>query len=121
MRFMILGVSNLLLKDEGIGVHVARALQAMSLPDNGEVLDRPPRPSLPRRGADKVVVNAVRAGGEPGSSHLATADIAAQPGALISAHQMSLILGVELSLELRETSPKIVQAMLMEVRDYGFG
>lgn len=38
-RTMILGVGNLLLRDEGIGVHAAVNLQGFSLPDNIEVIE----------------------------------------------------------------------------------
>jgi hydrogenase maturation protease len=36
---LILGVGNVLLKDEGVGVHVARRLQSMPLPSTVEVID----------------------------------------------------------------------------------
>jgi hydrogenase maturation protease len=36
---LVLGVGNILLKDEGIGVHVARRLQSMPLPPDVEVID----------------------------------------------------------------------------------
>lgn len=36
---LVLGLGNLLLGDEGVGVEVARALSAMSLPEGVEVLD----------------------------------------------------------------------------------
>lgn len=36
---LVLGVGNTLLKDEGVGVHVARRLQDMDLPENVEVLE----------------------------------------------------------------------------------
>ena len=38
-KTMILGVGNLLLRDEGVGVHVAINLQEYSLPDNIEVIE----------------------------------------------------------------------------------
>lgn len=38
-RVLVLGVGNLLLSDEGVGVHVARLLQTMDLPDDVEVVD----------------------------------------------------------------------------------
>lgn len=150
---MILGVGNLLLRDEGIGVHVAQALQEMSLPDGVEVLDGGTSPDLPYlvEGADKlIVVDAVRVGGEPGSVYrLTPEDIAAQPDVggelappLISTHQMGLFeslramslkggprevviigmepkqmdWGLELSPELEERFPQILEAVLREVR-----
>ena len=36
---LILGIGNILLKDEGIGVHTARKLQQMDLPSDVEILD----------------------------------------------------------------------------------
>ncbi len=38
-RVLVLGLGNLLLRDEGIGVHVAAQLQKMELPANVEVID----------------------------------------------------------------------------------
>lgn len=39
MRVLVVGVGNILLKDEGIGVHVARKLQELALPNDVEVID----------------------------------------------------------------------------------
>ena len=148
MKCVILGVGNLLLKDEGIGVHVAQALQKTPLPDGVEVLDGGTSPDLPYlvEGTNKlVVVDAVQAGGEPGAIYrLTPEDVAARSETLISAHQMSLLenlramslesgprevviigvepkeigWGLELSPELKEKLPQIVQAVLTEVGDY---
>jgi len=38
-KVLVLGLGNMLLKDEGIGVHVAQQLQKRKLPDNVEVID----------------------------------------------------------------------------------
>jgi hydrogenase maturation protease len=38
-RILILGIGNLLLGDEGVGVHAAQALAALPLPENVEVVD----------------------------------------------------------------------------------
>jgi hydrogenase maturation protease len=68
---LILGVGNLLLKDEGVGVHVAQRLMAMDLPPDVEVLDGGTA-GLDLleaiEGRDKVVVvDTVKAGKEPGT------------------------------------------------------
>jgi len=70
-QILILGVGNLLLRDEGIGVHVARKLMEMDFPPQVEVLEG---------GTDGfalmhvlfqtdrlILVDAVRGGGPPGS------------------------------------------------------
>jgi hydrogenase maturation protease len=36
---LILGIGNILLKDEGIGVHVVNGLQAMTLPSDVDIMD----------------------------------------------------------------------------------
>jgi hydrogenase maturation protease len=77
---LILGVGNTLLKDEGVGVHVARRLQAMDLPENVEVLEGGVLgldllDHLEER-EKVVVVDAVDGGDEPGTIHrLTRADI----------------------------------------------
>jgi len=38
-KIVVIGVGNLLLKDEGVGVHVARELQKKSLPEGVAILD----------------------------------------------------------------------------------
>lgn len=38
-RITVLGIGNLLLKDEGIGIHVIEALKKEALPDNVELVD----------------------------------------------------------------------------------
>jgi len=70
-QILILGVGNLLLSDEGVGVHVARKLMEMDFPPQVEVLEG---------GTDGfalmhvilqtnrlILVDAVRGGGPPGS------------------------------------------------------
>jgi len=39
MKTLILGVGNLLLKDEGVGIHVIRALEKENLPSGIDVMD----------------------------------------------------------------------------------
>ncbi len=47
VRLAIVGVGNLLLKDEGIGVHIAHALQELNLPHGTEIIDGGTSPDLP--------------------------------------------------------------------------
>lgn len=70
-RVVILGVGNLLLSDEGVGVHVANKLMEMDLPEGVEVYEGGTdgfRLMSVVTGADRlIVVDAVKGGGEPGS------------------------------------------------------
>jgi hydrogenase maturation protease len=68
---LILGVGNELLGDEGLGIHVARALIVQSLPEHVQVIEAGTAlldllPEMARH--DRVIlVDAVRAGREPGT------------------------------------------------------
>jgi len=70
-RILVLGLGNILLRDEGIGVHVAGRLQKQDLPDNVEVIDGGTATLdilLSEEGRYKLlVIDALRAGGKPGS------------------------------------------------------
>jgi len=45
-KIVVIGVGNLLLKDEGIGIHTAKTLQEMNLPDNVRIIDGGTSPDL---------------------------------------------------------------------------
>ena len=88
---LILGIGNILLSDEGIGVRVAERMQRMSLPPDVEVLEGGVK-GLDLiyfiEGREKViVVDAVKAGAPPGTLFRFTdKDLAAKKGTLRSAH-----------------------------------
>jgi len=70
-KILVLGVGNLILSDEGVGVHLARRLQKESLPDCVEVQDGGTQ-GLELLGymddvAKLIIVDCVKAGAEPGS------------------------------------------------------
>ncbi len=71
-KVAIVGVGNLLLKDEGIGVHVAQALQKLDLGEtaNLEIIDGGTSPDvfLSLQGVDKlIIIDAAKGDGEPGA------------------------------------------------------
>ena len=93
-----MGVGNILLKDEGIGVHVVRALQEMSLasPDGDvEVIDGGTSPDAldAAEGADKlIIVDAAQGGCEPGTVYrFRPDDVSAEPKLLTSLHDLGLL------------------------------
>jgi len=102
-RIVIVGVGNVLLKDEGIGVHVVRALQEMSLASpKGEVdvVDGGTSPSAfdSAEGADKlIVVDAARGGGAPGTIYrFAPDELSGGPKLLYSLHDLGLLDGLRM-------------------------
>ena len=95
---MIVGVGNVLLKDEGIGVHVVRALQEMSLASpNGEVevVDGGTSPSAfdSAEGADKlIIVDAARGGGAPGTIYrFGPGQVSGEAKLLTSLHDLGVL------------------------------
>ncbi|MFH1062979.1 MAG: HyaD/HybD family hydrogenase maturation endopeptidase [Candidatus Omnitrophota bacterium] len=70
-KITVLGIGNLLLKDEGIGIHVIEALKKESLPDNVELVDGAAAgfDLLPIvEACDKlIVIDAIKTSEEPGA------------------------------------------------------
>jgi hydrogenase maturation protease len=145
-RVVVIGVGNLLLKDEGIGIHAVKALQGMNLPRSVEIIDGGTSPDLiayTEAGDKLVIVDAARAGGEPGTIYrFRPGDLAGEKGGLASAHElgveqslrlMSLMgkepgeiviigvepkeidWGIEPTAELQQKIPEIVKAVLREI------
>ena len=145
---MILGVGNLLLSDEGVGVHVANKLMKMDLPAGVEVIEGGTdgfRLMNVVTEADRlIVVDAVKGGSPPGSIYrFDIKDAPSSPDAFkTSVHQIgilevvhlseligqtpettvigvepgSLEMGMELSPEVQEKMPKIIELILEEVK-----
>jgi hydrogenase maturation protease len=94
-RIVIVGVGNLLLRDEGIGIHVVKALQEMDLPPDVRLIDGGTSPDLiayTGAGDKMIIVDAARAGGEPGTIYrFLPGDLAAGQGTLTSAHEMGIV------------------------------
>ncbi len=93
---LILGVGNILLSDEGVGVRVIEAMQDMALPANVELLDGGTASAdlidyLSNR--DKVIiVDAVQGKREPGTLYRFTpTDIKVQKDIHTSVHQIDLL------------------------------
>ena len=145
-RVAVVGVGNLVLKDEGIGVHVAHALQELDLPDGVSVIDGGTSPDVLDylEPADKlIIIDAAEGGDSPGTIYrFHPDDLTLESRELISLHELGLmsslkmmsllgkapqeviIIGVqpkeidwgtELSTELQEKIPEIINVALKEI------
>jgi len=109
---LILGLGNILLKDEGVGVRVAEKINTMPLPPDVEVMDGGTK-GLDLlyyiEGRKKViVVDAVRAGDVPGTMYRFTDEnIADKKGLLRSAHGVDFVDALRLS-EMFNSKPEEV-------------
>lgn len=146
MGKFVVGIGNALLRDEGIGCHVAHAMEGISLPDV-KIIDGGTCPDVLQllEDADKlVIVDAVKGGGTPGQIYrFHLEDITLEQKPFLSLHDVGLVdslksmqlwhnigeaviigvepgeinLGLELSPELREKMPQIIDAILSELNN----
>ena len=134
-RRVVLGLGNLLMGDEGIGVHAVRQLDPEQMPTDVDVVDGGTSafdllPIL--ASADRViVVDAVRGGHAPGTLYRVSMDAlgeSGEPGTSLSLHQVSLQdvvemaerLGVAPSMTVIGVEPKRIEtgmALSAELRD----
>ena len=102
-HIVVLGVGNILLSDEGVGVHVANKLMEMNLPSGVEVVEGGTDGFGLMNvvvGADRlIVVDAVKGGGPPGSIYrFDIKDAPSYPDAFkTSVHQIGILEVVNLS------------------------
>ncbi len=110
MATLILGIGNLLLGDEGVGVHVARALPQERLPENVTVLEvgtafLEALPEIER--ADRIIViDAMHGGHAPGTVYRVPYDDCVKPECIASLHGFDLSRAIFLAG--RETVPETV-------------
>jgi len=144
MGKFVVGIGNVLLKDEGVGCHVVHVMEGIPLPDV-KIIDGGTCPDVLQllEDADKlVIVDAVKGGGTPGQIYrFHLEDITLEQKPFLSLHDMDLadslmlmqlwyntgevvIIGVEpkeinwgleLSTELQEKMPQIIDAILSEL------
>ena len=94
MNTLILGMGNLLLCDEGVGVHVARSLSRRELPPGVEVVEAGTAfldvlPSIEK--ADRILlVDAMEGGAAPGTVYRVPFEQCQHPDMLASLHGLDL-------------------------------
>ncbi len=124
-RTAIVGVGNVLLKDEGIGVHLVRELsETMTLDNEVEIIDGGTSPDVfpSLKGVEHlIVVDAVQAGGQPGTIYrLGPGDVTNAHSGLCSAHHLGLIEGLNM-MRLLGMEPKSTVIIGVEPRDISLG
>ncbi len=122
---LIMGVGNILLSDEGVGVRVIETMKSMTLPDNVEILDGGTGAFdlfdiLANR--DKVIIiDAVKGGGEPGAVYrFVPDDIKAEAKFLTSVHQVSLLDTLSMA-RIIGCSPRDIVIFGIEPREIDWG
>jgi len=95
-KVVVLGVGNLLLQDEGVGVHFVQALNKEDLDyANLEIIDGGTSPEIVSlvEGADKlIIIDAVKGGKEPGTIYrFGIDDVNMDSPMRLSLHQMNVL------------------------------
>ncbi len=146
MGKFVLGIGNTLLRDEGIGCHVANALAEIPLPDV-EIIDAGTCPDVWQfiEDTDKlIIVDAVKGGGMPGQIYrFHPEDVTLEQRPLLSMHDIGLVdnlilmqlrqnigetviigvepkdinWGLELSAELQGKMSQIIDTVLSELNN----
>jgi len=122
---LILGVGNILLSDEGVGVRVIEAMRGMILPDNVELLDGGTASmalldSLGNR--DKVIIiDAAKGGNRPGTLYRFTpAEIEAKKHMFASLHEVGLLEALAMD-EFLSGAPQNMTIYGIEPKELGWG
>jgi len=124
-KVTVLGIGNLLLRDEGVGVHLVQRLAGMVDSAGVELVDGGTSPDIQYLVGDDtdklIVVDAVDAGDEPGAVYRFTAEDVAQDTAMpVSLHEIGILETLRL-MALRETKPKstVIIGIQPKTMDYG--
>lgn len=112
-KIAILGVGNLLLKDEGVGIHVVEVLKKLNLPKEVELLDGATLGIdlvYLMEGKDKlIIIDAVKTEAKPGTIFkFSPEDIKEKKQAKLSLHQVGLLEALELNEVRNNKTPEIV-------------
>lgn len=123
MKVKVIGIGNLLASDDAIGVHVARELLKIKLPENVEVIEaESPEPFILEliMGAEKVIlIDAAIGGGKPGTIHnLSLDNLQADRCKFRSLHEFNLLDLLRIGqLTQSEAFPKKLVILGIEVAD----
>ena len=122
---LVLGVGNILLRDEGVGVRVVEAMRSLELPADVELFDGGTSGlDLLDIVADRrkvVVIDAVQADNEPGSLvRLGLDDFTPETESVVSLHQVGLLETLLMAKHLG-CAPDQVVIYGIEPKDMGFG
>ena len=123
-RFVIVGVGNLLLKDEGIGIHAVKALQELNLPECVEIIDGGTSPDLiaySEAEGKLIIIDAVKAGGEPGAIYRFTPDnLDSASDRAISLHELGVTESLQL-MRLAGNEPEEIVIIGIEPQEIEWG
>jgi hydrogenase maturation protease len=124
-KIVVLGVGNLLLRDEGAGVHLIKKLKEMEIGDGVEFIDGGTSvlDALPHREdiSKLIIVDAIKLGGKPGETYKIWVDGSLLKGAkgITSLHQMGVAETLALAKKMGKLPPTLIIGI--EPKEIGYG
>ncbi|MFO7966166.1 MAG: hydrogenase maturation protease [Archaeoglobaceae archaeon] len=111
MKIAVIGIGNILLGDEGVGVRVVEELNKGDLPENVEIHDGATSGmALLNFLVDKdkvIIVDAVKGGEEPGTVYQFSINEALQKSELFSLHDIDFVTAYQSSKDILELTEDI--------------
>ena len=113
-KVMVVGIGNLIMQDDGVGVHAIRALEELGFPEEVELIDGGTNSyDLIEefcRARQLIIVDAMHAGGEPGTIYRAPLDeLGLQPiENITSLQEMHFVEAMKMTRMLGYNPPTIV-------------
>ena len=126
-KVIVLGIGNILMKDDGIGVYAVRALQEASLPEgiDLEIIDGGTAPDLSvfvdGRVNKLIIVDAAMKGGSPGTIYrLGKGDLTASSSYHVSPHHPGIYYSLETLTKIgKEPSSVVIFGIEPGTTDFG--
>ncbi len=123
-KILIIGIGNLLCRDEGIGVHVIERMKAMELPGHVELLDIGTSTmdliSYLEGVRKLVVIDAMEAGGIPGTIYKCRPeDLVPAEGGPISLHEIGLLETLDMAKKKGLEIDTVIFGVEPKVLDWG--
>ncbi len=124
-KTVVLGVGNLLLRDEGVGVHIIEKLREKEIGQEVELIDGGTSLSdfLPRlEGISKlIIVDAIKLGGKPGRTYrICVDDSLIKAGRVItSLHQLGVLEALALAEKMGKLPPTVIIGIEPKEMTYG--
>jgi len=123
-KILIVGIGNLLCRDEGIGVHVIQEIKNMKLPDHIDLLDMGTSTMdliSYLEGVKKlIVIDAMKAGGAPGTIYKCRPeDLLPEEEGPISLHEIGLLESLNMAQKMGMKIDTVIIGVEPRVLDWG--
>ena len=123
-KILIVGIGNLLCRDEGIGVHVIQEMKNMKLPDHIDLLDMGTSTMdliSHLEGVKKLIaIDAMKAGGTPGTIYKCRPeDLLPEEKGPISLHEIGLLESLNMAQKMGMKIDTVIIGVEPKILDWG--